>query len=29
MLFSGFAGMCALGVGTMWIVLTYMGKLDL
>lgn len=29
MLFSGFAGICALGVGTMWIVLTYMGKLDL
>lgn len=29
MLFSGFAGVCALGVGIMWIVLTYMGKLDL
>lgn len=29
MLFSGFAGVCALGVGTMWIVLTYMDKLDL
>jgi hypothetical protein len=29
MLFSGIAGLCALGVGVMWVVFTYLGMLDL